>query len=139
MKPLQRALAVVFAAALAATASAQTPADTSARNLSLEQQTKIADAITRAAGPPIAAGHFTLAIGNTVPADVSLRPVPTSVATAAPQLPKALTLQIDRHMVDAPGDLSQRNSRLELQRLRRPGVGDRPAGGGRDWTTVDHG
>jgi hypothetical protein len=54
MKALQLALAIVFSAAIAAaTASAQTPADTSARNLSLEQQTKIADAITRAAGAPV--------------------------------------------------------------------------------------
>jgi len=86
MKPLQLALAIVFAAAIAAaTASAQTPADTSARNLSLEQQTKIADAITRAAGAPVREVHFSLAIGNTVPAYLQLRPVPASVGQVASQ------------------------------------------------------
>ena len=78
-------------------ASAQT-ADAGARDLSLKQQAKIADAITRAAGPPIAAGDFPLAIGNAVPANVPLRPVPTSVAAAAPQLRAASYVVVEEQI-----------------------------------------
>ena len=79
-------LGFIFSLALPiACASAQAPTDTSARNLSLEQQAKIADVITRDAGAPIREVHFSLAIGNAVPSDVQLRPVPADVATAAPQ------------------------------------------------------
>src|ERR1043166_3217786 len=70
MSPLnQRLLAIAVAIAIPiATPAAQSPADTS-HNLSLEQQTKIADAITREAGRPMPGAHFSLAIGNAVPAE----------------------------------------------------------------------
>jgi Protein of unknown function (DUF1236) len=76
--------ALLLALPLAA-AGAQSPADTAGRNLSLEQQTKIADVITREAPSPIREARFTLAIGNAVPADVALRPVPASAEQIAPQ------------------------------------------------------
>jgi Protein of unknown function (DUF1236) len=79
----RRILAFALACALPiASAAAQSAAT---RELNLEQQTKIADAITRDAGAPIRDVHFSLAIGNAVPAEVQLRPVPASVAQVAPQ------------------------------------------------------
>jgi hypothetical protein len=98
-KSMQLLFAVTFSTALAmAAASAQVPADGAARNLSLEQQTKIADVITRDAGPPVAAGHFSIAVGNTVPADVPIRPVPASVAAAAPQLGAASYVVVEEQI-----------------------------------------
>jgi len=101
-KSLQLLFAIAFWTALAV-ASAQAPADTSARNLSLEQQTKLADAITRDAGAPIRDVHFSLAIGNAVPAGVPLRPVPASGAQAAPQFRGASYVVIEEQiaLVDA--------------------------------------
>ena len=81
-----RLLAITLSLVLPiACASAQAAPQTGAPNLSLEQQTKIADAITRDAGAPLPGAHFTLAIGNAVPADVPLRPVPANAAAVAPQ------------------------------------------------------
>jgi hypothetical protein len=54
--------------------------------LSVEQQSKIGDLITKEAGMPLAAGQFQVAVGNTVPADVQLHPVPGSAGEAAPQV-----------------------------------------------------
>jgi len=96
---VQLLFVVVFSAALAAApASGQTPADTGERNLSLEQQTKIADVITRDAGQPIRDVHFSLAIGNAVPADVPLRPVPASAAAVAPQFRAASYVAVEEQI-----------------------------------------
>jgi hypothetical protein len=82
---LIRLLALTLSIAVQiATAAAQSPADTSVRNLSLEQQTKLADILTRDAGTPLPGAHFSLSIGNAVPADVPLRPVPARVDAVAP-------------------------------------------------------
>jgi len=81
-----------------ACASAQAPADTRARNLSLEQQTKIADAITRDAGAPVRDVHFALAIGSAVPAEVQLRPVPASVGGVAPQFRDASYIVVEEQI-----------------------------------------
>ena len=125
-KSLQRVLVIALLTALAmATAWAQTAADTSARNLSLEQQTKIADAITRAAGQPIAAGQFPLAIGNTVPADVSLQPVPASVAAAAPQLRSASYVVVEEQI--AIVDSQTRKILAVIQRGLTQGTGSAQA------------
>jgi hypothetical protein len=99
MSPLnQRLLAIAVAIAIPiATPAAQSPADTS-HNLSLEQQTKIADAITREAGRPMPGAHFSLAIGNAVPADVQLRPVPTIVVQVAPQFRDASYIVVEEQI-----------------------------------------
>jgi len=55
-------------------------------SLSVEQQSRLGDLITRDAGLPLAAGQFQVAVGNTVPPDVKLRPVPGGAAEAAPQV-----------------------------------------------------
>jgi hypothetical protein len=99
IKSLQLLFVIAFSAALAAApASAQAPAETGARNLSLEQQTKIADVITRDAGQPIRDVHFSLAIGNTVPGDLQLRPMPASVAQVAPQFRGASYLVVEEQI-----------------------------------------
>jgi Protein of unknown function (DUF1236) len=98
-KSLQVFVAMAVSTALAlATASAQTPAEPSPRNLSLEQQAKIANVITREAGAPGREAHFSLAIGNTVPADLQLRPVPASVAQVAPQFRGASYLVVEEQI-----------------------------------------
>ena len=102
--PLLRLLAFTLSLALPiAWASAQAPAQTGARNLSLEQQAKIADAITRDAGAPLPGAHFSLAVGNAVPADVPLRRVPASVGAAAPQFRQASYVVVEEQiaLVDA--------------------------------------
>jgi hypothetical protein len=78
--------------------AAQAATDTGARNLSLEQQTKIADAITRDAGAPMQGAHFTLAVGNAVPADVPLRPLPATATAAAPQFRGASYVVIEEQI-----------------------------------------
>ena len=96
----QRLLAIALSLAIPlATAAAQAPADTTSRNLSLEQQTKVADAITRDAGAPLPGAHFTLAIGNAVPADVALRPVPANAAAVAPQFRGASYVVVEEQIV----------------------------------------
>lgn len=98
-RTLQLLFALSFSTALGiAAASAQTPADTSARNLSLEQQAKIANVITRDAGAPVREVHFSLAIGNTVPPDLQLRPVPASVAQDVPQFRDASYLVVEEQI-----------------------------------------
>jgi hypothetical protein len=98
-RSLQLLFAVAFSTALAAApAAAQTSADTGTRNLSLEQQTKIADVITRDAGASIRDVHFSLAIGNAVPADVPLRPVPASAAAVAPQFRAASYVVVEEQI-----------------------------------------
>ena len=98
-KSLQRIPAIALLTAMAiATAGAQVPNESNPRNLSLEQQTKIADVITRDAGAPVREVHFSLAIGNTVPADLQLRPVPASVGQAAPQFRGASYLVVEEQI-----------------------------------------
>ena len=121
-KSLQLLFAVAFSTAIAAaTASAQTPAETGARNLSLEQQTKIADAITRDAGPPAAGAHFSLAIGNAVPADVPLRQVPATVAQEAPQFRGASYVVVEEQI--ALVDSQTRKILAVIQRGLRQNTG----------------
>ena len=100
-----------------AAATAQTPADSAARNLSLEEQTKIADVITRDAGPPIAAGHVSLVIGNAIPPDVALRPVPATVEQMAPQLKGASYVVVEEQI--ALVDSKTRKIVAVVQRGRR--------------------
>ena len=83
---LERFFAAALLLALPIAAAAQSPAQNGPREFSLEQQTKMADVITRDAGVPLPAGRFSLAIGNAVPADVPLRPIPASLDAVAPQL-----------------------------------------------------
>ena len=98
-KSRRRIIAFALACAMPiASAAAQSSATTGARNLSLEQQTKIADAITREAGPPTPGAQFSLAIGNTVPADIQLRRVPAIVAQVAPQLGDASYVVVEEQI-----------------------------------------
>jgi len=114
-KSLQRLFAIALSLAMAmATAGAQAPADTSARNLSLEQQTKIADVITRDAGPPMPGAHFSLAVGTAVPAHVPLRPVPARATAVAPQFRDASYVVVEEQI--ALVDSSTRKILAVIQR-----------------------
>ena len=114
-KSSQRLLAIALSLAIPlATAAAQAPADTTSRNLSLEQQTKIADVITRDAGPPTPGAHFSLAVGAAVPAEVPLRPVPTAATAVAPQFRGASYIVVEEQI--ALVDSSTRKILAVIQR-----------------------
>jgi hypothetical protein len=85
-------------------------------SLSLEQQSKVGDLITRDAGMPLAAGQFQIAVGNTVPADVQLRPIPGGAAEAAPQVQDKNYAVVEEQIVIV--DPSSRKITAVLQRAR---------------------
>jgi uncharacterized protein DUF1236 len=109
---LLRALALF--AIVSASAAAQSPAQTGTRELSLEQQTKMADAITRDAGAPLPGARFPLAIGSAVPADVPLRPLPASLDAVAPQFRGASYVVVEEQI--AIVDTSTRKILAVIQR-----------------------
>ena len=87
----------------AARAESQTNRD-QPDTLSLEQQSKVGQFITKEAGMPNAAGQFQLAIGNTVPPDVRLRPIPSTAGDAAPQIQgKSYTVVEEQIVIVDPG------------------------------------
>jgi hypothetical protein len=55
-------------------------------SLSIEQQSKVGDLITKDAGMPLAGGRFEIAVGNMVPPEVQLRAIPGNAGEAAPQI-----------------------------------------------------
>ena len=104
----------IMAFVLACTMPIASAAAQSAANLSLEQQTKIADAITREAGPPMPGAQFSLAIGNTVPAGMQLHPMPPIVAQVAPQFRDASYIVVEEHIA-----IVDSNSRKVLEVVQR--------------------
>jgi hypothetical protein len=76
---------VASIAAQVAAASAQSPAPIGPGDLSLEQQNKVGEILTRDAGTSVTGGRFSLAVGNAVPSEVQLRPVPATAAVVIPQ------------------------------------------------------
>jgi hypothetical protein len=85
-------------------------------SLSLEQQSRVGDLITKDAGMPLAAGQFQLAVGNTVPSDVPLRPVPGAAMQAAPQVQSRSYAVVEEQIVIV--DPSSRKITAVLQRAR---------------------
>jgi hypothetical protein len=77
-------LAALLATQITA-AVAQSPPATDRVDLSLEQQAKVGEILTQDAGAPLPGGHFSLSIGNAVPAEVQLRPVPGRVDAVVPE------------------------------------------------------
>jgi len=84
--------------------------------LSLEQQSKVGDLITKDAGMPLAAGKFQVAVGNIVPSDVLLRPVPGAATAAAPQVQGKSYAVVEEQIVIV--DPSSRKITAVLQRAR---------------------
>jgi hypothetical protein len=84
--------------------------------LSLEQQSKVSDLITKDAGMPLAAGKFQMAVGNTVPSDVLLRPMPGAATEAAPQVRGRSYAVVEEQIVIV--DPSSRKITAVLQRGR---------------------
>jgi hypothetical protein len=84
--------------------------------LSLEQQSRLGDLITKDAGMPLAAGKFQMAVGNTVPTDVLLRPVPGAATDAAPQVQGKSYAVVEEQIVIV--DPSSRKITAVLQRGR---------------------
>ena len=69
-------------------ALAQTPQQSAASRadaLSLEQKTKISEAITKKP-PPLAASSFSIAVDSVVPADIEIHALPAEAEKLAPQL-----------------------------------------------------
>ena len=70
------------------TVSAQAPSDThtsTSELLSMEQQIKIAQLITKMT-PPLTSGTFSIAMDRIVPASIELHPMPPEAERLAPQL-----------------------------------------------------
>jgi uncharacterized protein DUF1236 len=114
-KPLHLLRALALLVIVIAPAAAQSPAQ-STRELSLEQQTKMADAITRDAGAPLPGARFSLAIGSAVPAGVPLRPLPANLDAVAPQFRGASYVVIEEQI--AIVDTSTRKILAVIQRGR---------------------
>ena len=85
-------------------------------NLSVEQQSKLGDLITKDAGMPLAAGQFQVAVGNTIPAGVQLRPVPGGAAESAPQVQGKDYAVVEEQIVIV--DRSSRKITAVLQRVQ---------------------
>jgi Protein of unknown function (DUF1236) len=111
-------------ASVAAPASAQSNAPTATPALSLEQQTKLSDAITRDAGTPIPAGLFPLVVDKEVPGNVPLRPVPATAAAAAPQFKEASYVVVEEQI--AIVDPHTRKILAVIQRGRSQTTGSVP-------------
>ena len=111
-------------ASVIAPASAQSTAPTATGNLSLEQQTKLSDAITRDAGTPIPAGLFALVVDKEVPANVPLRPVPATAAAAVPQFKGASYVVVEEQI--AIVDSHTRKILAVIQRGRSQTTGSMP-------------
>src|SRR5205085_2310793 len=79
---MKRLMAVALLIPLHVAAAA---AQSNPSGLSMAQQTKVGEIITKDAGAPVRGGTFTLSINSTVPAEVQLRPVPASVDAVSPQ------------------------------------------------------
>jgi hypothetical protein len=115
-----RLLAFTLLLAMPIVFAVQTPAQAAAHELSLEQQTKMADAITREAGARLPSGRFSLVVGDTVPADVPLRPLPASLDTVAPDLRGASYVVVEEQI--AIVDSNTRKILTVIQRgLRQSG------------------
>src|SRR5262245_43792980 len=83
-----KTLILVAALAYPATALAQTvsqPGSTPNGSLSIEQQRKVGEIITNEA-TPLTDTNFTLAVDSTVPANIEIRPLPTTAGELAPQM-----------------------------------------------------
>jgi hypothetical protein len=100
-------------------ASAQSAANAdrpSMDSLSVEQQSKVGDLITKDAGMPLAAGQFQIAVGNTVPPEVRLRRIPGNAGEAAPQIQNKSYAVIEEQIVIV--DPSSRKITAVLQRAQ---------------------
>ena len=110
---------VVSATLQLGTAGAQSGPNTDSAGmeiLSVEQQSKVGDLITKEAGMPLAAGQFQVAVGNTVPTDIQLHPVPGSAGEAAPQVQNKSYAVIEELIVIV--DPTSRKITAVLQRAR---------------------
>jgi hypothetical protein len=96
---MRRTLAICVAFALPITAAlAQSGTNAGPDGLSMEQQTKVGDILTKEAGPPLHGGNFSLAVDSKVPAQVELRPVPGGVDAIAPQFRGRSYLVVDEQI-----------------------------------------
>jgi Protein of unknown function (DUF1236) len=115
-------LAIGVALALPITAAlAQSGTSAGPDGLSMEQQTKVGEILTKEAGPPLHGGNFSLAVDSKVPAQVELRPVPASVDVIAPQFRGRNYLVVDEQI--AIVDPQSRKIMAVLQRWQSQGGG----------------
>ncbi len=116
----RRLLAFALLLAMPIVSAVQSPAQAAGPALSLEQQTKVADAITRDAGTGLSAGRFSLVVGNAVPADVPLRPVPAGLDSVPPNFRGASYVVVEEQI--ALVDTNTRKILAVIQRgLRQSG------------------
>jgi hypothetical protein len=102
-------------------AAAQSMPGMKADALSLEQQIKVGEILTKYGGAPLHGGNFSLAVDSKVPAQIELRQVPASVDAIAPQFHGRSYMVVDEQIaiVDPQG----RNIVAVLQRWQSQNQG----------------
>jgi hypothetical protein len=85
--------------------------------LSIDQQNKLSEIITNRTRTPLGPTDFTIAIGTTVPANMSLQPLPPNAEALAPQLRGTSYFAVEELV--AIVDTSSRKIVTVMQRMRR--------------------
>lgn len=103
-----------------AAATARAQSSTPALTLSIYQQNKLSEIVTNKTPNPLAPSDFTVAIGTTVPAIVSLQMLPPDAEALAPQLRGTSYLAVEELV--AVVDTNSRKIVAVMQRMRRQGL-----------------
>jgi hypothetical protein len=106
-------IALVLSVATAVAQSSTPPA----LALSIDQQNKLSEIVTNRTPKPLGPTDFTVAIGTTVPANVSLNPLPPDAEALALQLRGASYFAVEELV--AIVDTNSRKIVAVMQRLRR--------------------
>ena len=110
-------LIALLLATSTAFAQASTPGSLA---LSIDQQRKLSEIITNRTPKPLGPTDFPVAIGTTVPANVSLQPLPPDAEGLAPQLRGTSYLAVEELVVIV--DTDSRKIVSVMQRMRRQGA-----------------
>ena len=100
-----------------AAATARAQSSTPALTLSIDQQNTLSEIVTNKTPNPLAPSDFTVAIGTTVPAIVSLQMLPPDAEALASQLRGTSYLAVEELV--AVVDTNSRKIVAVMQRMRR--------------------
>jgi Protein of unknown function (DUF1236) len=98
MRKIILTAAVLFLGLTQAMAQADPPASATKDPLSIDQQRQIGEIITNSGPTALADRNLSLAVGNAVPAELALRPLPAPAVQVAPQLQGLSYLMIDEEI-----------------------------------------
>ena len=113
MNALFAGLIALFLTAATAVAQSSTPHTLA---LSIDQQNKLSEIITNRTPKPLGPTDFTIAIGTTVPANVSLQALPPNAEALAPQLQGMSYFAVEELVVIV--DTNSRKIVTVMQRMR---------------------